>query len=73
LCTNILNQKPVSVTEFRGRIESIERHDKDGVKIFFLNATDKSDFEILVNVEPKGFLVLTDLNLLKPAALNTIL
>ena len=48
------------------KIQSVERYDKDGIKIFFLNAADQPDFEIIANVEPKGFTVLTDLKLLKP-------
>ena len=49
------------------KIESVERYDRDGIKVFFLNAINESDFEIIINVEPKGFTILSDLNLLKPA------
>lgn len=48
------------------KIESVERYDKDGIKIFFLNAVNESDFEIIVNVNHKGFAILSELNLLKP-------
>jgi len=49
------------------KIESVELYDKDGIKIFFLNAVNESDFEIINKVEPKGFKILSELNLLKPA------
>lgn len=45
------------------KIERIERYNK-GIKIFFLNANNESDFEIIEKVEDKGFTVLEKLNLL---------
>ena len=45
------------------KIESAE-HYKDGIKLFFRNAVNETDFDILVKAEPKGFKIFEALNLL---------
>lgn len=47
------------------KIHSIDNYDKDGLKIYFLNAANEDDFEIIEKVEDKGFKILGNLNLLK--------
>lgn len=47
------------------KIQSVEPYGNDGLKINFLNAANKADFELVEKVEVKGFEVLEDLGLLK--------
>lgn len=52
------------------KIESVQNFEK-GLKIIFRNQTGEPDFEIIDNVEPKGFEILSELNLLKTKALSS--
>lgn len=47
------------------KIKSVENYNMDGLKIYFLNAANEDDFEIIEHIENKGFKILEDLNLLK--------
>lgn len=47
------------------KIHSIDNYDKDGLKIYFLNAANEDDFEIIEKVEDKGVKILGNFNLLK--------
>ncbi len=47
------------------KIELVEKYDK-GIKISFRNEANHPDFEIIDNVEPKGFEVLLEHGLIKP-------
>ena len=47
------------------KIERIEKHDREGLKINFRNVNNEPDFEVIENVEPKGFKIMEELNLLR--------
>jgi hypothetical protein len=50
------------------KLQSIESYGNDGLKINFLNAANKADFEIIEKVEEKGLEIVFNLGLLKPAS-----
>lgn len=45
------------------KIETVEKYNK-GLKIIFRNENNEPDFEIIDNVEVKGFQILTNLNII---------
>jgi hypothetical protein len=50
------------------KLQSVEPHGNDGLKINFLNAACQPDFETNEKVEEKGLEIVCNLGLLKPAS-----
>ena len=47
-----------------GKIEGIERHERQGLKINFRNVNNEPDFEVIENVDPKGFNIMEEIKLI---------